>query len=364
MATATISATGIVAAIAIGTTTISYTITAGCAATRTITVNGVPPISGPSALCAWGDTLSVYNSNPGGTYSSTLVTVTTLGGGYGRVTGYAPGTGSVTYTIGATGCTATKMITVNPLPSGITGNRVLCPGGTGTLSNSSAGGVWTSGTTTVATIGSTTGTALGITTGITRVTYTLPTGCRADTPVTVQPPPAAITGWGSTVIIGTSTAYACATPGGVWSSSNTLVATIGSGSGIVTGRAAGTVTITYSIPSAAGCFATRALTVTPLSGISSNSTANETVSNNTIEVYPNPNKGTFTVSGILAANEQQEVWLEVTDVHGRVVYSKSTTNYNGRVEETVQLSNIASGMYFIIIRTAAKQTTLYVVVEK
>ncbi len=49
--------------------------------------------------------------------------------------------------------------------------------------------------------------------------------------------------------------------GGVWSSSNTAVATAGSGSGVVTGLAAGTPTITYTL--ATGCKMTKPITVNP-----------------------------------------------------------------------------------------------------
>ena len=59
---------------------------------------------------------------------------------------------------------------------------------------------------------------------------------------------AGITGWGSTVIVGTSAAYVCATPGGVWSSSNTAVATIDAGTGALTivGVGASTITATQA----------------------------------------------------------------------------------------------------------------------
>jgi hypothetical protein len=58
-----------------------------------------------------------------------------------------------------------------------------------------------------------------------------------------------------------------ATTGGVWSSSNTAVGTIGTSSGIVTGVTAGTTNISYSVTNAcATAVTTRVVTVNPLPG--------------------------------------------------------------------------------------------------
>lgn len=64
---------------------------------------------------------------------------------------------------------------------------------------------------------------------------------------------AAITGTAS-VCEGATTTLSNASPGGVWSSSNTAVATVNA-NGVVTGVAGGTVTIRYTITNATGCAA-------------------------------------------------------------------------------------------------------------
>jgi hypothetical protein len=126
--------------------------------------------------------------------------------------------------------------------------------------------------------------------------------------------------------------------------------------------AAGVVTITYSLTGAAGCYSTRTLTVTPLAALRPGAANTE---GSTIEIFPNPNKGTFTVSGIFSSiTEEEEAWLQVTDMHGRVVYTAHTTIYNSRIEEVVQLNNVANGMYFVNINTAAQHTRLRVVVDQ
>jgi uncharacterized protein YjdB len=152
---------------------------------------------------------------------------------------------------------------VNPGPTTgpITGTLTLCVGGTTTLSDTTAGGTWTSSTPAVATIGSLTGIVTGIAAGTATITYNASSGnVTAVVTVNAIPAPAAITGSGS-VCIGLTTSLSNATPGGVWSSSNTSIATVNT-SGVVTGESAGTVVITYAVTNACGTgTATRTLTV-------------------------------------------------------------------------------------------------------
>ncbi len=74
-------------------------------------------------------------------------------------------------------------------------------------------------------------------------------------------PPAASTGT-STVCVGASTTLSNSTIGGMWLSSSVSVASVGSGTGIVNGLAAGVVNITYRV--SPGCFAITAVTVNPI----------------------------------------------------------------------------------------------------
>jgi hypothetical protein len=81
-------------------------------------------------------------------------------------------------------------------------------------------------------------------------------GCKTtvgSTAFTVNaiPPVAAITGTANACVNGTST-LSTTTTGGVWSSSNTAIASVNSG-GVVTGVAAGTVNISYTVTNVANC---------------------------------------------------------------------------------------------------------------
>jgi uncharacterized protein YjdB len=98
---------------------------------------------------------------------------------------------------------------------------------------------------------------LSLVTGTTNIIYTLPGGCTATLPSTVNVQPAAITGTGVLFVCAT-TPLSDVTAGGTWSSSNSAIATV-SGTGGVTGVGAGNVTISYTMPS--GCFSTFAMTI-------------------------------------------------------------------------------------------------------
>jgi trimeric autotransporter adhesin len=236
------SGTGVVSGVAAGTTTISYT-TSGSTSTATVTVYATPSaISGATSVCV-GSAVTVTDATSGGTWSGGSTTVATIGSGTGTITGVASGSTSITYSL-STGCSATAAITVNAAPSAISGSSGVCAGGTTTLTDSGSG-VWSSGSTTVATVGSTTGTVTGVLAGTTNITYTLSTGCRATKVITVSASPSAITGT-TTICAGSTTTLSNSLSGGVWSSGATGVATVGTGSGIVTGVSAGTAIISYT----------------------------------------------------------------------------------------------------------------------
>ncbi len=250
---------GIVNGIAAGTPTITYTLTTGCFATFNITVNPTPvAITGPASVCV-GLTITAIDLTAGGVWTSSTPTVATIGGGTGIVTGVLAGITNLTYTLPA-GCNVTESFTVNPTPAAVTGTATVCVGLTTTLADATTGGTWTSSNTAIATI-SAGGVVTGVAAGTVSITYTLPAGCFTTYTVTVNPVAAAITGTNN-VCVGLTTTLANTVTGGTWTSSNTAVATVGAGTGTVTGVAFGSCNITYTLP--AGCFVIFPFTVNPL----------------------------------------------------------------------------------------------------
>jgi trimeric autotransporter adhesin len=254
-AVATVGAgTGIVSGVAAGATVITYSI-GSCYVTQTVTVGSVTGIIGAGGFCL-GAMITLSDATAGGTWTSTTPAVATVTAG-GVVTGVTAGTSIISYTVGS-GCFATAIVTVNPLPSPITGIFGVCTGSSTTLSSATAGGTWSCSPTTVASIGSSTGVVGGVAGGVSTVTYTSAVGCMVTAPVTVNSvaPISGIT----TICSGTTETIADATTGGTWSSGTTSVATIGT-TGVVYGVAGGTSVISYVSP--AGCIAVATVTINP-----------------------------------------------------------------------------------------------------
>jgi trimeric autotransporter adhesin len=241
-ARATVDAvTGVVTGVSGGTVTISYIVSAGCSQTAVVIVNTPPAgISGTATVCE-GATTTLTCSPGGGIWSSSSAAATV--GSTGIVTGVSAGTATITYTV-ATGCAATREVTVNATPTAITGSLGVCVGSTSSLSSTPSGGTWALTFTSKATVGSTAGVITGVAVGTTPVTYTAG-GCRTTATVTVVTSPAAIGGTLS-LCAGSTTNLTSATTGGTWTSNNTATATVVSGTGVVTGVATGTAIISYS----------------------------------------------------------------------------------------------------------------------
>jgi len=263
--TATINSAGVVTGVAAGNATITYTLGTGCRRTAAVTVNALPiPISGTASVCE-GAMTTLYNFSSGGTWESGAPGTASVSG-TGDVTGVSAGLANITYTL-PTGCARTQVVTVNALPSSISGTAQVCVGQNTYLGNSMGGGTWASSAPGVATIDGT-GTVTGVAAGNTVVTYTLGNGCYTTALLTVNGLPNNITGAG-TVCENASTSLTNSTPGGAWSSESDALATV-SGAGSVTGVLAGNVNISYTL--ATGCYRTKLVVVNPLPASVSGST--------------------------------------------------------------------------------------------
>ncbi len=254
------SSSGVVTGIAAGPVTITYTLGSGCFVVKPFTVNPLPASIGGSGNICIGSAGSLTDVTPGGVWSSSNPLTASVGSTTGLVSGLAIGSVIITYTI-PTGCYITKNVTVNPLPLAIIGTLTVCPGTTTSLNDPSTGGIWSSSNLLIATVGSVSGVVSGVATGTANITYTLPTGCRTTSVVTVNPLPSIITG-SSAICLGSSSLESDSSPSGTWSSSNLLIATVGSATGLVTGVSNGIVNISYTVPT--GCYRTKVITINPL----------------------------------------------------------------------------------------------------
>ena len=279
--------TGIVSGVAGGTATMTYTVTGtgGCmdvTATRTVTVTtaaSAGTLSGTQAVCMAG-TSTFSSTQAGGTWSTSDATIATINNITGVITTVAAGTATMTYTVAGTGgctdATATRTVTITaaPLPGTLSGGQAICSNGGSTIfSSTQAGGTWSTSDATIATIGSTTGTISGVAGGTATMTYTVAGtgGCmNVSATRTVTVTTAAVSGTLSGnqgICKGATTTFVSTQAGGAWSTSDATIATIGNVSGLVSGIAGGTATMTYTVAGMGSCTdatATRTVTVTPI----------------------------------------------------------------------------------------------------
>jgi hypothetical protein len=193
---AVVDPAGVVTGISDGPATISYTISAGCSATRDITVNPIPYAIEGLPLACIGSTTTLHDLGSG-TWSASNSNAT-VGIVSGVVTGVSEGSVTITYTLPVTGCVSLRIVDVHPLPSAVIGAAEFCQGSAATLLDTTIGGSWSSTYTNVA-VGSASGIVTGIAGGTAVVTYTLPTGCTAKATVTIDALPTvyAVTGGGN-----------------------------------------------------------------------------------------------------------------------------------------------------------------------
>jgi hypothetical protein len=186
----------------------------------------------------------------------------------------------------------------------------------------------------------------GASTGTTTLTYTTTTGCFVTTEATVYALPGAGTITGpATVIVGSSITLDDAAGGGVWSSGSTAHATVGSATGIVTGVAGGPATISYSV-SNPGCTvrATQLVSVvTSRPGGSGQSIVGS------LQLYPNPTTGAFTVEVDEAGT------LSIYALDGREV---SSHNIATGINQLTLSNELANGIYMCRFTSDSGNTTM------
>src|SRR5262249_50249713 len=155
----------------------------------------VPAISGPTSQCL-GTVVTYTDGLSGGVWTSSSPSVVSIDVSTGAATGLATGITGISYTVtNVYGCPASAAIpdTVKAIPtvSAIMGSPMVCLTATITLSNTTAGGVWSSSNTAVGSVdaaGNVTGTGAGVVT----ISYTVTNMCgsgSATYAVTVNPLP-------------------------------------------------------------------------------------------------------------------------------------------------------------------------------
>ena len=88
--------------------------------------------------------------------------------------------------------------------------------------------------------------------------------------------------------------------------------------------------------------------------------SNESFGLENFTLYPNPNNGNFNIQ--FTSTSSDEIKVNVHDIRGREIYSKSYTN-NGLFNENLQLSNVQSGVYLVTVQDGARKEVKKIVVQ-
>ena len=83
-----------------------------------------------------------------------------------------------------------------------------------------------------------------------------------------------------------------------------------------------------------------------------------------IRLVPNPNNGAFSLKGTLGTNTNEELTIEITNMVGQVVYNGITKTVNGSIDQKINLSNVANGMYLLNLGTGTQRSIFHFVIEQ
>jgi hypothetical protein len=365
-------------------TVVATNVATGCTSNMTgsvgITILPLPvagTISGPSVVHN-GATITLTSTGTGGAWSTTSTHVS-VGATTGIVTGISAGAATVSYTVtnSCGAASATYAITeAGPAPApsvaAIVGNSEICVGGTTDLTNSVAGGTWTTSTPNVATVDPENGKVSGVAAGVAMISYTVSnTGgsttvsmpvmvdAVADSVVILAKPGVAIAA-GQRVSLTAAVNNGSPAKAYQWTINNVPVKGATSATYVSSGFADNDVVTCNITGQCSGAVITNSVKIT----LSTNA-VEQTPIVAEIRVVPNPNNGIFVIKGSTGTTADDMVTVEVTDVIGQVVYSGKIKATNGELNERIQLGkNIANGMYLLNVNTDSMHKVFHLVVEQ
>ncbi len=343
---AVINSLGYVTGYSQGVTVISYLVSSGSCgysiATHTITVQQDAQMITGSDSVGVGHTITLHDVTPTGSWTSGNTAIATVNSLTGVVTGVATGTAFISYTVtNVCGTTsASKLVNVGtPPPAGVIfGPNLVCIGNSITLRDTLVtGGFWSVDTLAYATINSATGVLNGVSTGgnglnnaerIVNVSYSFHNAFGADTiryAVTIRHTPI-LKVLGPNVVALGGNYYVSGIPyGGTWYTSNDSVAMIVSvldSNGVHQKSMASIVmlkrgrdTIHYHYIDPKGCGTVDSVWVVNIPVI--NSVGNINADNSSLNVFPNPSTGEFTI--VLPNDNNQQVMVTISNMVGEKV---------------------------------------------
>ncbi len=308
-------------------------------------------MSGPRYACT-GTWVHFYDSTMiTGTWSSSNTSVATIDS-TGATYALSTGVTVISYTTGS--FVDTLMLYVYASPAAISGPSTVCVGATITLTDATTGGTWSSSSTAIATAGLSTGIVTGVAGGSVNIYYTTGGGCRSTKAITVGSSTFIDSILGpSSVCVGSTINMYDSTAGGVWTSSATSVATINPTTGVVTGVAAGTTSIVYTVTSSCGGTISTSRTISVITGSSAGTISGPTtvVAGSNITLTDGISGGSWTSgsTGVATINASTGVVTGIAAGVTVITYSVMACGTTTSTTYTVTVTafdGIAGNVYF------------------
>ena len=108
----------------------------------------------------------------------------------------------------------------------------------------------------------------------------------------------------------------------------------------------GNITYSVTVKDSINCLTIDTITVNKTVGVS------EKTESTAFVVYPNPNKGMFTLS--YEVFDTEDLQIQVLNIVGNIIYSKEYKKVNGKFSKEINLSNVANGIYSVEIKANKK----------
>jgi hypothetical protein len=86
-----------------------------------------------------------------------------------------------------------------------------------------------------------------------------------------------------------------------------------------------------------------------------------TASENQLKLYPNPNKGQFLLETTLTGSAP--VSVQITDVHGKLVFERSYGQVAGNFSEEITLDDKSKGIYFVKLNVGGETQVKKMIVQ-
>ncbi len=334
-----------------GTYTVTVKDTNACSISKPVTITEPLPIAitpgAVSSNCGQSNGQASATVS-GGTVPYTYSWNTQPAQTTSTITGLAASIYTVTVTDNKT-CKATASVIVNNLNAAaliVTSTNVSCFGGAnGTASVTATGGTGNYSYSWNSKIVQTTAIAVGLSSGSYVVTVTDGAGCKSNSPAVISQPTAALSTTASAI---DATCLGCKNGSAtVKVSGGTVPYTYtwtpsGGTSANATGLGAGKYKVCVTDKNGCGICDSVVIKEVIITGINNNTT------NTTLNVYPNPNDGSFIIS--LDSPSRQLFSIKVMSPIGQVV-SDLKIETDGVSQIPIDITNVAKGMYFIKIQS-------------